>query len=148
MPEQALHHSRRQFQDSPQSQTGIQAGSIIKLAIETVSYQQPQNGAVSNTGEVTSWAPIADGTYTALIWDGKTLSSQSFSIANGKAPGFKNSVFSIETSSSKAETYKVSSVSFDEDGNVDVEALYWPTNDSGISLMTLDWDSEVEWEIS
>ena len=130
------------------SQTGIQAGSIIKLAIETVSYEQPQNGAISNTGEVTSWAPIADGSYTALIWDGNTLSSQSLSIVNGKAPAFKNSVFSIETTSSKAETYKVSSVSFDEDGNVDVEALYWPTNDDGISLMTLDWDDDSEWEVS
>ena len=129
------------------SETGIQAGSIIKLAIETVSYEQPQNGAISNTGEVTSWAPIADGSYTALIWDGNTLSTQSLSIVDGKAPAFKNSVFSIETATNKADTYKVSSVSFDEDGNVDVEALYWPTNDSGISLMTLDWDKDSEWEI-
>ena len=107
------------------SQTGIQAGSIIKLAIETVSYQQPQNGAVSNTGEVTSWAPIADGTYTALIWDGNTLATQSLgqSYRRQGTSLCKNSVFSIETATSKAETYKVSSVSFDEDGNVDVEAL-------------------------
>ena len=52
------------------SQTGIQAGSIIKLGIETVRYNQPQNGAVSSTGEVTSWPPLSDGTYDALIWDG------------------------------------------------------------------------------
>ena len=130
------------------SQTGIQAGSIIKLAVETVTYEQPQNGAISNTGEVTSWAPIADGSYTALIWDGNTLSTQTLVITDGKAPAFANSVFSIETTNSKADTYKVSSVSFDEDGNVDVEALYWPTNDSGISLMTLDWNNAGEWEIS
>ena len=30
------------------SETGVQAGSIIKLAIETVRYEQPQNGAISN----------------------------------------------------------------------------------------------------
>ncbi len=130
------------------SQTGIQAGSIIKLAIETVYYEQPQNGAISNTGEVTSWAPISNGSYTALIWDGNTLSTQTLDITDGKAPAFANSVFSIETTNSKADTYKVSSVSFDEDGNVDVEALYWPTNDSGISLMTLDWNNAGEWEIS
>ena len=129
------------------SETGIQAGSIIKLAIETVRYEQPQNGAISNTGEVTSWAPIADGSHTALIWDGNTMSTQTLTIVDGKASGFSNSVFSIQTSSSKAETYKVSSVSFDEDGNVDVEALYWPTNDSGISLMTVDWDNDGEWDI-
>ena len=75
------------------------------------------------------------------------MSTRTLTIADGKAPGFSNSVFSIETTSSKAETYKVSSVSFDEDGNVDVEALYWPTNDQGISLMTVDWDNPGEWDI-
>ena len=83
-----------------------------------------------------------------MIWDGNTMSTRTLTIADGKAPGFSNSVFSIETTSSKAETYKVSSVSFDEDGNVDVEALYWPTDENGISLMTLDWYDDSEWEIS
>ena len=129
------------------SQTGVQAGSIIKLGIETVYYEQPQNGAISSTGEVTSWAPIADGTYTALIWDGNTLSEKEITITDGKSLGNKNSVFSIQTKDQKAETYKVSAVSFDEDGNVDIEALYWPTNNKGESLMTVDWDKNSEWEI-
>ena len=53
------------------SQTGVQAGSIIKLGIETIYYEQPQNGAITADGTVTSWAPIADGTYTVLTWDGQ-----------------------------------------------------------------------------
>ena len=129
------------------SETGVQAGSIIKLAIETVYYEQPQNGAISSTGEVTSWAPIADGTYTALIWNGERLSEEQLTITDGRAPNFTNSVFSIQTKDQKAETYKVSSVSFDEDGNVDIEALYWPTTASGESLMTVDWENGDEWEI-
>ena len=129
------------------SETGVQAGSIIKLGIETVRYEQPQNGAVSNTGEVTSWTPIEDGTYTALIWDGNSLSERELTIKDGRAPKHKNSVFSIQTSDQKADTYKVSSVSFDDDGNVDIEALYHPTNESGESLMTVDWDKDSEWEI-
>ena len=129
------------------SETGVQAGSIIKLGIETVYYEQPQNGAISNTGEVTSWAPIDDGTYTALIWDGNTLSEKEITITDGKSLDNKNAVFSIQTKDQKAETYKVSAVSFDEDGNVDIEALYWPTNNKGESLMTVDWDKNSEWEI-
>ena len=130
------------------SETGIAAGSIIKLGIETIYYEQPQNGAISNTGEVTSWPPLADGTHSVLLWDGSTMQERKLEIVDGKAPAFKNSVFCIQDSKQKAGTYKVSSVSFDEDGNVDVEALYWPVNDSGISLMTLDWDNAGEWEIS
>ena len=136
------------FKTTP-SETGVQAGSIIKLGIETVYFEQPQNGAISNTGEVTSWPPLDDGTYNALVWDGNTLAEKEITISNGKSSDI-NSVFSIERSTNKAETYKVSSVSFDEDGNVDIEALYWPTKD-GVSLMTLDWedtpDKESIWEI-
>ena len=133
------------------SETGVQAGSIIKLGIETVYYEQPQNGAISNTGEVTSWPPLNDGTYNVLIWDGNSLDEREITIVDGKSPGNENSVFSRERANKKAETYKVSSVSFDEDGNVDIEALYWPTNDEGRSLMTVDWedtpDKESIWEI-
>ena len=128
VPEQAVHHPRRQLQDSA-IETGVQAGSIIKLGIETVYYEQPQNGAISNTGEVTSWPPLNDGTYNVLIWDGNSLDEREITIVDGKSPGNENSVFSRERANKKAETYKVSSVSFDEDGNVDIEALYWPTND-------------------
>ena len=127
------------FKTTP-SETGVQAGSIIKLGIETIYYEQPQNGAITNDGTVTSWAPIDDGTYTALTWDGKTLLEQDIVFIQGKAQNLKNCVFAIQASEQKAETYKVSSVSFDEDGNVDIEALYWPTNDEGRSLMTLDWE--------
>ena len=128
------------------TQTGIRAGSIIKLGIETVYYQQPQNGVVTKTGEVTSWPPLADGSHNVLLWDGKTLSSRSMTVKGGKADGVRSAVFCLESNTQKAETYKVSSVSFDEDGNVDVEALYWPTDKNGYSLMTVDWDSNV-WDI-
>ena len=133
------------FKTTP-TEAGVQAGSIIKLGIETVYYQQPQNGVVTNTGEVTSWPPLVDGNHNVLLWDGKTLSSRSMAVKDGKANGVRSAVFCLESSTQKAETYKVSSVSFDEDGNVDVEALYWPTDKNGYSLMTVDWDSNV-WEI-
>ena len=128
------------------SEIGIQAGSIIKLGIETVYYEQPQNGAISNTGEVTSWPPLADGTYSALIWDGSQLTNGSITVVDGMSAANKNCVFSLERAEGRAETYKVSSVSFDEDGNVDVEALYWPTNAEGRSLLVVDWENDA-WEI-
>ena len=124
------------------SQTGVQAGSIIKLGIETVYYNQPQNGAISNTGEVTAWPPLNDGSYPVILWDGNQLSETTLVVVNGKATNNANSVFCTQDSRKKAETYKVSSVSFDEDGNVDIEALYWPTGDDGISLLTLNWEDK------
>ena len=94
------------------SETGVQAGSIIKLGIETVYYNQPQNGAISNTGEVTAWPPLGNGSYPVLLWDGNQLSETTLVVAEGKATANANSVFCIRDSNQKAETYKVSSVSF------------------------------------
>ena len=130
------------------TQAGVQAGSIIKLGIETVTYQQPQNGVITDNGEVSSWPPLADGNYNVLIWDGKTLSNQTMTVQGGKASGPQGAVFCLESSTQKADTYKVSSVSFDEDGNVDIEALYWPSDKNGNSLLAIDWNNSGEWEIS
>ena len=134
------------FKTTP-TEAGVEAGSIIKLGIETVTYQQPQNGAISNTGEVTSWPPLSDGRHQVIIWDGKTLDKNAtLSVSNGKAANYKNAVFCLETNTQKADTYKVSSISFDEDGNVDIEALYWPSEKDD-SLVALDWDENDAWEI-
>ena len=103
------------FKTTP-TEAGIKAGSIIKLGIETVTYEQPQNGVITETGEVTSWPPLADGSHSVILWDGKTLSSRSITVSGGKAVGVRSAVFCIEKTNQKADTYKVSSVSFDSDG--------------------------------
>jgi hypothetical protein len=130
------------------TEAGVKAGSIIKLGIETVYYEQPQNGAISNTGEVISWPALADGTYDVITWDGNSLNqTESLTVRKGRTTQYTNAVFCLSNKDNKAETYKVTSVSFDEDGNVDIEALYWPTTDKGISLLAVDWDSAEAWQI-
>ncbi len=130
------------------TQAGIKAGDIIKLGIETVTYEQPRNGVITETGEVTSWPPLADGSYSALLWDGKELVSGNMTVSGGRVAGRAGSVFCLESTTEKADTYKVSSVGFDSDGNVEVEALYWGQASNGSALMTVDWDNASQWEIS
>ena len=48
-------------------------------------------------------------------------------------------VFCLENATQKADTYKVSSVSFDDDGNVDITAIYWPEAESGLSKIAEEW---------
>lgn len=120
----------------------LSVGSIIKLGIETVYYNQPQNGAISSTGEVTSWEPLADGDYEVLLWDGVTLGETTLAIRKGRSRTIKNAVFCLQTSSVKAETYRIQSIGFDEDGNVDIEAIYWPTDDAGFSRLVSDFGDE------
>ena len=124
------------------TQAMLSVGSIIKLGIETVYYNQPQNGAISSTGEVTSWEPLADGEYPVLLWDGITLQETTIDIRKGRTKTVKNAVFCLQTTSVKADTYRIQSIGFDEDGNVDIEAIYWPVDSAGFSRLVSDFDDE------
>ena len=118
----------------------IQPGSIIKIGMETINYEQPQNGAVTADGTVTAWTALSDGAYEALIWDGKNMEEGVINIQGGKCVSHGPVVFSLRDSKNEAQTYKVQSISFDDDGNVDVEAIYWPTNEDGISKLVETWN--------
>ena len=41
----------------------------------------------------------------------------------------------------------VMKVGFDEDGNVDIEAIYWPLEDDDSSMITTGWDQDSNWLI-
>ena len=127
------------FKTLPTEST-IRPGSIIKVGMETIQYEQPQNGAVTADGTVTSWAPLEDGEFNALIWDGKTLEEGTLAIRGNKCVSHGPAVFCLSDSSNKAQSYKVQSIWFDDDGNIDVEAIYWPTNDKGFSKLVEDWN--------
>ena len=83
------------------------------------------------------------GNYPALVWDGKgtAIAEVRLTIAGGKCATNLGSVFCLKNSVSDTQTYKVTSLSFDEDGNVDVEAIHWPTGSSGYSLISANFDN-------
>jgi hypothetical protein len=128
------------FKTTP-TEAELDIGSVFKLGMETISYNQPQNGAITEDGTVTSWPEIADGTYDVLLWDGKdnAIKEASLTIASGKCTQ-SSAVFCLKNSISSVQTYKTQSLSFDEDGNIDVVATYYPTADSGYSQMVAEFD--------
>ena len=135
------------FKTTP-SEASLDIGSVFKLGIETVTYNQPANGAIADDGTVTSWPELADGTYTVLFWDGTTTDVEQIQlqIANGKTSK-SNGVFCIKNSTTDAQTYKTQSISFDQDGNIEVEATYFPTDSTGTSLLTQGWNQSNNWVI-
>jgi hypothetical protein len=123
------------FKTTP-TEAALDIGAVFKVGMETINYNQPQNGAIAENGEVTAWPPLPDGTWPVLLWDGKTdaIQETNLVIAGGKA-NFRSSVFCLRNSISDVQTYKTQSLSFDEDGNIDVVATYFPTDAAGNSLM-------------
>ena len=127
-------------------ESSLDIGSVFKLGIEALSYEQPKNGAIAANGEVTSWPPLDDGSYAALVWDGTTLEETTIVITDGKSAPV-NSVFCLQESVGQTGTYKTQSLSFNDDGNIDVEASFYPTDASGISLLVDGFDSPGNWTI-
>ena len=128
------------FKTTP-TEAALDIGSVFKLGMETISYNQPQNGAIADDGTVTSWPEITDGTYDVLLWNGEGNAIQEVSliITNGKCTQ-RSAVFCLKNSISNVQSYKTQSLSFDEDGNIEVVATYYPTVDSGYSQMVDEFD--------
>ena len=127
------------FKTTP-TEAALDIGSVFKLGMETISYDQPQNGAIADDGTVTAWPEIADGTYSVLLWNGEgnVIQEIPLTITNGKCTQ-RSAVFCIKNSISNVQSYKTQSLSFDEDGNIEVVATYYPTAGSGYSQMVAEF---------
>ena len=136
------------FKTTP-SEAALDIGAVFKLGMETISYQQPANGAVAANGEVTSWPPLPDGTYPVLLWDGssKQLREVNLPITNGKSAGYASSVFCIRNAVSDTQSYKTMALSFDEEGNMEVEGIYFPTDSVDNSEAAKGFDDSINWII-
>ena len=128
-------------------QASLTLGRCFRLGMETLTYDQPRNGYIPQDGTITSWTDIPDGSYVVVAWDGSAYSELSISVTNGKSNKARGSVFCVADNISQTQTYKVQSLSFNEDGNIDVEAIHWPTDALGNSDLTDGWDDASNWDI-
>ena len=130
-------------------QAALGLGKCFRLGMETLTFDQPQNGYVAEDGTVTSWTEIPDGTYTVQAWNGQGagVTEQQLVINNGRSATLRGFVFCIANAVSRTQTYKVQSLSFNEEGNIEVEAIHWPTDAQGNSDLVIGWDTAANWII-
>ena len=117
--------------------------------METLTFDQPQNGYIAQDGTITSWPEIADGTYTVQAWNGTgtAVTEQQLTVVGGTASELHGFVFCVADNVSRTQTYKVQSLSFNEEGNIEVEAIHWPTDAAGNSELVSGWDTAANWII-
>ncbi len=135
------------FKTTP-SEASLDIGGIFKLGLETTTFDQPQNGAIAGDGTITSWPPLVDGSYSVLLWDGASpsITETTMLVQDGRT-SFSNSVFCINSGSTNVQTYKTQSLSFDEDGNIEVEAIHFPTDSNDQSLIVDGFDNDSNWTL-
>ena len=130
-------------------QAALGLGKCFRLGMETLTFDQPQNGYIAQNGVITSWPEIADGTYTVQAWNGTgtAVTEQQLTVVGGTASELHGFVFCVADNVSRTQTYKVQSLSFNEEGNIDVEAIHWPTDAAGNSELVSGWDTAANWII-
>ena len=121
------------------TQAGIQVGSVIKMGVETRRYEQPKNGLIDGEGRIITYPSIGSGDFPVILWDGETYRETTIRSNGGKSPNQRNCVFCLRDVENVAQPYKVQKVSFNEDGNLDVEAVYWPIGDDGVSSLVTNF---------
>lgn len=129
----------------------VEPGAIVKIGMELLAYEQPNNGVILADGATTttSGTSLTDGVYNVILWRGlgDALEEVAITVVDGKVSGYSNCVFCIADSVQTTQTFKLQVISYDEDGNLEITASYYPLDENGYSLLVEDWDSPGAWVV-
>jgi hypothetical protein len=129
------------FKTAPDS-IAIAPGSYIRVITEASSYNAANNGVIQDAGTLVTVSEIADGTYAALVFLAATgeIVERSIPISGGVVTDstLYNSIFTLLQPKTAQSVYQIEQLSLDEDGLVEIAAVYVPTNDSLSSIVAID----------
>ena len=124
-----------QFKTTPSSALSIAPGDYIKVISNASHTTRFNNGSVDQFGGVTSTTALADGTYTVFFWrPGETeVQEGQLQVADGKTGDevFFSSIFTIKMQNQQKRIYRVTSLTIDDDGFVDIGGSYQKVDQAG-----------------
>ena len=128
----------------------LEPGAIIKVGMEVLAYEQPNNGVILADGSTTatSGTPLTDGTYDVVLWDGTgDLQEVAITVIGGRVDGYSNAVFCIADAAQATQTFKAQVISYNDEGNLEITASYFPLEADGTSSLLVDWNDPGAWVI-
>jgi len=124
-----------QFKTTPSSALSIAPGDYIKVISNASHTTRFNNGSVDQFGGVTSTTALADGTYTVFFWrPGLTeVQEGQLQVAGSKTGDevFFSSIFTIKMQNQQKRIYRVTSLTIDDDGFVDIGGSYQKVDQAG-----------------
>lgn len=151
-----LADHRIRFQTTPDIMAArLEPGSIIKVAVDVTNYDKAVQGFITASGSIASTrpdlAPTADGSYSALLWDGSGEPVESSITISGGVASPASHFFAIASADTQFRTYEVKRLPFSADGIITVEAFHHPLDGSDMSLLGVNWttyQTDANWTIS
>jgi hypothetical protein len=121
---------------------GMEPGQYFRLVSEVTHTSRFENGVVNSEGTVASTHGLTDGDHPILYWvPGTTeVKTATMTVSGGIAQqaALRGIVFTLANTVTTSRVYKVETLSYTEDGFVEVAGSYQPTTDSG-ALTVLNW---------
>ena len=131
-----------QFETTPQAAMNLTPGDYFYLVSAYTHTDRFSNGSIDDAGTVTSAEPM-NGSYQIVYWRPGTegLSNATLTVTNGKTTqaALWNVVFSVVKSGTYKRCYKAESLTYSEDGLVEVSASQTPLTADG-RLLILDFN--------
>ena len=120
-------------------------GDYIRLHSEAIHTNRFANGVITQDGEIQSQVNVTNGTQIMFWKPGDTSVSDvvAIEISNGKAASrFRGSVFTVPDTSVSDRVYKIESISYGEDGLINISGSFSPLNADG-TLAVINYDGDI-----
>lgn len=122
---------------------GIAAGDYIKVAMDYAYYDEFSNGVVLPDGTLLSTNPgsLGAGTHDIVAWNGSADDAYDTTLtidADGKATPVAIA-FVKKVATTNVRVYKIESLSINQNGEIEIEAVHHPVDNAGLSLITKNW---------
>ena len=136
------------FKTAPHYINGVRPGDYIRVFSTTQHVQRFNNGAILEDGTVVSKDTIS-GSKTFYYWNPSTIVAGEImpvteATANFSSPlpsQYRGSLFTIKESEASDQCYKVESITFGEDGLVELTGSYAELTSDGKLAMLQNWSS-------
>ena len=127
------------FQTPPSSVFGLLGGDYIRVLTEATHTSRFNNGSIDDKGKVICRSTIS-GSINAYVWSPGTLGGiekKSFSVnsAGTNSAGLKNKLFAQVDSTIEDRIYKVESITYGEDGLIQVAASHVPLKNGKLAVL-------------
>ena len=131
------------FETTPQSAMNLEPGEYFRVATKVTHTERFNSGSIDDKGNITTATTIGNGAVIQVVYwkPGETKVLQaSTTVLDNKVTNTQlfGCLFCQVTSVAEARVYKCESLSYAENGLVEVSGSVSPLNDKG-QLLLLDW---------
>ena len=137
------------FQTTPQAAMNMEPGQYFRLASEVTHHSRFNNGSIGPDGSITAVDKL-NGSYPILYWVPGTegvregvLKAKDNKCNDAALYGV---VFTTNASTLTDRVYKVETLSYGEDGLIEIAGSHVPLTDKG-SLAVLDWNGAFDVDV-